>query len=482
VTARLPLRTKLVAVLATLLVVALTGAGAASVAALRGYLVDQVDGQLRSVANASADHREGIVQPDTGPGRDEGRPAPPSDFYVRYADTTGTPLAVVANPLADETATPVLPEWSLDRVRAQGAQPFTTGSSDGRTRWRAVASPLRDGTGSVTVAQSLRSVDATVARLVGVQVAVGLAVLVLLGLLARVLVRRSLQPLEQVERTAGAIAAGDLSRRVPEADPRTEVGSLARSFNGMVDRIEESFRAQGESEAAAVESERRMRRFVADASHELRTPLTTIRGFAELYRQGAVVDPHGLDRSMGRIESEAARMGLLVDDLLMLARLDQHRPLAEAPVDLLVLASDAVHDARVAEPDREVSLRVESGEEPPIVRGDEAALRQVLGNLVSNALRHTPAGTPVTVRLGTRPESAAAVLEVGDRGPGLAPEAAARVFERFYRADDARGRAQGGTGLGLAIVASIVEAHGGSVELDTAVGRGARFSVLLPLA
>jgi two-component system OmpR family sensor kinase len=222
-----------------------------------------------------------------------------------------------------------------------------------------------------------------------------------------------------------------------------------------------------------------MRRFVADASHELRTPLTSIRGFAELHRQGAVADLDGVTRLLARIESEAARMGILVDDLLMLARLDQHRPLEQRPVDLLVLATDAVTAARAVDPGRPVSLRIAEGSGPPVVIGDDSRLRQVLGNLVSNALTHTPAGTPVLV--GLEAEGDMARISVADAGPGLPAEHAERVFERFYRADPARTRANGGTGLGLSIVAALVSAHGGTVSVSTEPGCGTRFDVDLPL-
>jgi two-component system OmpR family sensor kinase len=223
-----------------------------------------------------------------------------------------------------------------------------------------------------------------------------------------------------------------------------------------------------------------MRQFVADASHELRTPLTSIRGFADLYQQGALHDPAGVDRAMSRIGGEASRMGLLVDDLLLLAQLDQQRPLAARPVDLLELVTDAVHDAQATHPGRRVTVEVNAGADPPVITGDEARLRQVVANLMGNALRHTPAEAAVCVRLRTEPDPPAAVLEVADQGPGMSPEAASRVFERFFRTDDARSRDDGGTGLGLAIVASIVHAHSGQVELDTAPGQGATFRVRLP--
>jgi two-component system OmpR family sensor kinase len=239
------------------------------------------------------------------------------------------------------------------------------------------------------------------------------------------------------------------------------------------------------SEAAARHSEERMRRFVADASHELRTPLTSIRGYAELYRQGAATDDTDIRRWMSRIEDEAQRMGVLVEDLLLLARLDQERPLAQSPVDLLALAGDAVRDARVLDPSRSITLEVGQTDPPPIVIGDEPRLRQVVANLVRNALQHTPAGTPVTVRVSSRVDHqtgrGGVVLAVADDGPGMTPEEAARVFERFYRADPSRSH-DGGTGLGLAIVAALVAGHGGSVDVETSPGSGCCFRVEIPLA
>jgi two-component system OmpR family sensor kinase len=261
---------------------------------------------------------------------------------------------------------------------------------------------------------------------------------------------------------------------VPEGHPDTEVGRLAGAFNAMVGEIEAAFRAREASEHEARVSEARMRRFAADASHELRTPLTAIRGFAELYRQGGGDSDHVI----GRIEHHATRMSLLVEDLLLLARLDQQRPLEHAPVDLLALAADVVQDAGATADDRPVRLR-SLAEQPPVVFGDELRLRQVVGNLLSNALVHTPPGTAVTVTVDVRDGSA--VLAVADTGPGLAPEDAARVFERFFRTDPARSRVQGGSGLGLSIVQALVHAHGGDIRLDTAPGQGARFEVRLPL-
>ena len=341
----------------------------------------------------------------------------------------------------------------------------------------------------VYVATDQGQVDDAIGDLSPMYLRISVGALVLLGLLGYALVRSGLRPLEEVELTTEAIARGELSRRVPVRRPGSEVGKLASAFNTMVDRIESAFRASERSEASARVSEERMRQFVADASHELRTPLTSIRGYAELYRQGAATSPEDVAGVLRRIEDQAARMGLLVDDLLLLARLDQQRPLEQATVDLAVLVVDAVHDAHAVAPDRSIGLRLpqagvdEDGVDEPAqvpVIGDEARLRQVLGNLVNNAILHTPPGTPVQVRV--RATDREGVLEVADKGPGLPRDQAERVFERFFRADPARGRVSGGTGLGLAIVAAIVAAHGGRVEVQTAVGVGTTFRVLLPLA
>ncbi len=306
-----------------------------------------------------------------------------------------------------------------------------------------------------------------------------------LALAAYTMVRAALRPLTKIEQTAAAIAGGDLSRRVDDDDPNTEVGRLGLALNTMLEQIETSFLARQASEATARRSEEKMRRFVADASHELRTPLTSIRGFAELHRQGAVTDPAEVSRLLNRIEDEAKRMGLLVDDLLLLARLDQQRPFERGPVDLRVLAIDAVEAARAMAPDREIALELPMDDEADgdlVVAGDEPRLRQVLSNLLDNALAYSPADAPIAVLGGrTRRDGRdLAFVQVRDRGPGLIPEQAERVFERFYRTDRARSRAHGGTGLGLSIVAAITAAHGGSVELDTAPGEGATFRVLLP--
>ncbi len=271
----------------------------------------------------------------------------------------------------------------------------------------------------------------------------------------------SLRPLARIEQTAEAITAGDLSRRVEYADPQTEVGRVGSALNTMLDRIEAS--------------DRRLRRFIADASHELRTPLAAVRAYAELFDRGAAARPADLERSMSGITRESERMSLLVEDLLLLARIDEGRPLEQKPVDLAAVVGEAVDAARVVEPGRQIEVSVE----PAMVTGDEARLRQVLDNLLANARTHTPAGTPVSVEL--RRLDGHAELSVADHGPGLTEEQAARVFERFYRTDSSRARASGGAGLGLSIVAAVAEAHGGTAEARSTPGGGATFVITLPL-
>ncbi|HET6817015.1 MAG TPA: HAMP domain-containing sensor histidine kinase [Mycobacteriales bacterium] len=480
--ARLTLRTKLLVALLLLVAVGLVGSGIVAAASLRGYLVDRVDAQLRQVSESF--HRQGGLpppgDPDAGAGFDR---RGPSQFYVGVVDANGAVTSIRDEQFGVTQSAPKLPASSSLSTAAREGRPFTIPAIRNDGSWRAVLVPTADGS-TLLVAQSLGDVEQTVGRLESLELVIGLAVLAVLAAVGSVVVRRSLRPLAEVEDTAEAIAAGDLSRRVPEVDPRTEVGRLSAALNGMLAQIEHAFGEQRASEASARRSESKMRQFVADASHELRTPLTSIRGFAELYRQGALSDQAELKRALGRIEAEAKRMGVLVDDLLLLARLDQQRPLERQPVDLLVLAKDAVQDASLLAPDRVV--RLEAPDEPlPLVIGDELRLRQVLGNLVSNALQHTPAGTPVAVRVRAENEGGVpwAVLEVADHGPGLTAEQAEHVFERFYRVDTARTReGEGGAGLGLSIVAGIAAAHGGRAEVEPTPGGGATFRVLLPLA
>ena len=467
-----PLRFTLVALLVGLVALALLATGATSTRLLRGYLLQQQDSQLRlEVQDVQLDPARFLTACINRAQQY------PSSTYYACLPPKADELLVLTGPLHDPDVLPAVKDY--DPTAGDGLTTVT--SVDGSTAWRLATTPPIDGF-RIVVGHDLDQDIKVLRRLTALETIVGLVVLTVLGFAGYGLVRNSLRPLAAVERTALAIAAGDLSQRVPVGDHRTEVGRLSTALNGMLSRIESAFRAQQASEAQARGSEDRMRRFVADASHELRTPLTSIRGFAELYRQGAVRTPEETRHLMERIEAEGARMGLLVEDLLLLARLDQQRPLTIGPVDLAQIAGDAVHAARATAPDRPISFRLEDSlTEAPVVAGDEPRLRQVVGNLLTNALVHTPAGTRVSVSLAQEETVPGMLtLTVADDGPGMDPADAARAFERFYRADSSRTRTAGGTGLGLAIVASLVAAHRGTVHLTTAPGAGAAVTVRLP--
>jgi two-component system OmpR family sensor kinase len=498
---RSPLWLRLISAMLALAALGVTLTGAFGARLLRGYLVDRVDEQIRTAGDELA--------PDPGDIQVMGpqRRIVPSQFHIHLADRRGTTAGVLPSMPADST--PELPALTVEEATERAGEPFTVDGEPGGESWRAVTYPFADGSGSVTIAVSMAEVDATVRRLVQIDLLVGVAVLGGLAIVGYSMVRTALRPLAEIEVTAAAIGRGDLARRVPDHHPGTELGRLSRALNAMLEQIERGFRAREASEAQSRRSEQRMRRFVADASHELRTPLTSIRGFAELHRQGAVTDPDEVSRLLVRIEDEATRMGLLVDDLLLLARLDQQRPLQRGAVDLAAVAANAVEAARAAAPAREISLAVaggvvagggdgrpdgaSAGDGQPdgggtdgrlVVDGDEPRLHQVIANLLDNALAYSPADSPVSVRVGPlrRDGRELVFLEVEDRGQGLSPEQSERVFERFYRTDAARSRDRGGTGLGLSIVAAIAGAHGGSVEVDSTVGGGSTFRVLLPRA
>ncbi len=513
--ARTPLRTKLVTALLALVAIALAVISFVGIAVFGGYLQDQVDVQLRGLD----------AQVQNAPFAFSGVSHHPTfllnNTLVEVLASNGQPVAGIGNWQNLGSPGPAIPA-SQSGTSGNSGQPVTVPAQSGGYSWRVITQPVQyttDGvttqSGTLVVGVSLGNLDQTMAYLVRLDVIVSVVILIVLMIVGFAVVRANLRPLVEIEETAEEIADGHLNRRVPEHDPRTEIGRLGRSLNVMLSQIETAFHAREESEAAAHQSEERMRRFIADASHELRTPLTAIRGFAEYYRQrGGLVThwdtsasasasadeagshvlataggltPDDLDRIMQRVEKEAARMGLLVEDLLLLARLDQQRPLARQPIDLLSLAGDAVHDARLLAPARTIDLSVQPGA-AFLVIGDEARLRQVIGNLMSNALTHTPDGSPIEVSIGSGkldprvPDSPRAVtLDVTDHGPGMTPEQAHRVFERFYRADQARTRTSGGSGLGLAIVSALVAAHGGVASVRTTPDQGATFRIALPL-
>lgn len=524
---RTPLWMRLVTGALILAAVGLTVTGVIGVTLFRQYLVEQSGQQLRTSAEAVADAHSGkLLRPPLNCG------TLPSSTATEVITVTG-PAAIStycsATVNGGVTAYPAAPDAGTLAAAASSGEPITiTDRGKPALDWQVVVVPLEyrvprlpgvpsnstappggdsPGTGTpgdanngaandagqdlylngyVLVAANLNEIDETVSHLVDLDLGVDSIVGGALVMLGYAIVRTALRPLDHIEEAAEAISAGDLSQRVPGGHPGTEIGRLSRALNGMLGQIEAAFGAREQSEAAARSSEQRMRQFIADASHELRTPLTSIRGFAELYRQGAT-PPERVPELLRRIEDEAVRMGLLVEDLLLLARLDQQRPLAQEPVHLPALAVASIAGARVRAPDRSICLEVHKaadGDEPVVI-GDEARLRQALDNLVDNALRHTPAEARITVRVRAdeTADGREYLVEVADTGPGLTEEAAAHVFERFYRADPARTRTRagdGGSGLGLAIVAAISTAHGGRASVHSEYGHGALFRFALP--
>ena len=431
------------------------------------FLLDRVDRQLGDLASRPYFRDGGRGGSALGPGVGQTL----SEYFIAVGDPARGTLTELTSLFADETEP--LPRLVREEIvdhavgRHEAPDPFTVPARSGGGSWRLLA--VADPPGRlVVVGVSLDDVQSTIGRIRLVQVGGTVAVLAALGLVSWWVLRLGVHPIENMARTADAIAGGAPSTRVDHPGEGTEAGRLGIALNAMLARIEDAFRAQEASEG-------RVRRFAADASHELRTPLTSIRGYAELWRAGGLRGPGELDDAMRRMEQEAARMGALVEDLLLLARLDQRRPLEPTMLRLDALVADGVRDARAVEPDRPIDFTAE----PVPVRADEAHLRQVVVNLLANTRAHTPAGTPVRVSVAAG--GGRARLEVADDGPGMAPQVAAQVFERFYRADASRHRAGGGTGLGLAIVKAVAEAHGGTARVDSAPGRGSRFTVELPL-
>lgn len=506
------LRLRLLTGLAALVAVGLALFGVTTYLSVSHFLLQRLDGQLtdasRALTNTGAafalstgrlpvSGQGGPFRPPQGggsggPGGGDGptdeqivRNAVGPQLYVEFVNRSGQVFEQITATVAPAGVQPVLPASLLAQVAlpsgdaggpfppaAAGSIPVQviTARATGEGGRERVAVALPRTGGAIVVASSLVPINQTLGRLLAVEVGVGLLVLALTYGLGLALARQATRPLEEIAAAADDIAAGDLDRRVPDEGERSEAGRVALAFNTMLARIQEAFARRDATES-------RLRDFVADASHELSTPLTSIRGYAELFHRGLAERPADLATALERIESEATRMGVLVDDLLLLASFDAGRPLARDPVDLARIAADAGADLRVVNPDRPVAVEVPS---PVVVRGDESRLRQVAANLISNVRRHTPAEAPVTVR--ARSEGGFGVLEVADRGPGMTAEQAAHAFDRFYRVDKARSRAMGGAGLGLSIVASIAEAHGGHATVTAEPGAGTTFSVSIPLA
>jgi len=468
---RLSLRARLLLSVFVLAAAGLAAADVATYQSLRTFLLDRVDQTLQAGhPQVEADEERDARIP--GPDPDHGPPAQGIDWFeVR---TLGGHVLrsgfLVGGGSPPEVPGQVAP--SARRVNRDGERVsyFTVPARKGDSSFRVRASiDPRHPQRVLLVAASLHEVGGTLHRLFLIELLATLAVLGAIGGVGLWAVRIGLRPLREIETTAAAIAAGDLSRRVQRAEERTEVGRLGRSLNAMLVQIEAAFRAREQSE-------RRLRRFVADASHELRTPLAAVRAYAELFGRGAATHPDDLERSMSGITREAERMSVLVEDLLLLARLDEGRPLEQTPVALDEVVVQAVDAAHVLDPDRPVEVSLEQA----TVVGDRDRLRQIVDNLFANVRSHTPANSPVRVSLERR--DGRAVISVADSGPGLNEEQAAQVFERFYRADTSRARSSGGVGLGLSIVAAVAQAHGGEASARSAPGEGATFEISLPLA
>lgn len=479
---RYPVRTlrgRLLLVLVGAMVVGLLAMGVTSVVLLRHSLVANVDDRLAGLSRPWVEGHS--PPPGPPPGEEHGPRRLPTDFRVQSFDATGRPTGDLLGPSESDPRRPMITKPDLYRGTS------TVPGSEGGSGWRVHTVHLPEGR-SIALALSLGNVDMTVRQLMVIELVVGTLVVAVLTAVATVTVRLGLRPLTRIERTAEAIAAGELDRRIPEQDPHTETGRLGNVLNIMLGRLVAALQERQQSEA-------RLRRFVAGASHELRTPLTSIRGFAELYRRSEQPRPDDVRMMMSRIENESLRMGDLVEDLLLLARLDRERTVELVCLDLVPLVRDVVHDAQARDLQREITLN--APESSVRVLADSHRLRQVLANLLTNAVVHTTAGTPVTVSvrhgvasgdvtasagLAADAGTAMGLVEIADSGPGIGQTHAREVFDRFYRVDDGRQRSNGGTGLGLAITAAIAEAHNGRVELTGNSAGGSTFTVLIPLS
>ncbi|QHC67376.1 HAMP domain-containing protein [Rathayibacter sp. VKM Ac-2759] len=527
------LRTKITAVTVLLLTLGLLVSGIGTMTMLKPQLISQLDDTLEQKAQeiATTLSTDGEAQVN--------------DSDAAYEGAVYDAAGRLSNSTAGSVGSPDFPQtFTIEQALAwaETGEAHPVESVNGRTEYRVVATTFSKGNQVATLllATSTRSVDTIMTLYLTIFLGFGVAIVVIGAMLTRLLVTTTFAPLREVERTAAAIADGDFSQRLDGTTPNTEVGRLNRSLNAMLGRIDTAFRDR----ARTIDQ---MRRFVGDASHELRTPLVSVRGYAELYRMGALQTPEAVGQAMERIEKEAIRMGGLVEDLLELARLDETKPLALAPVDLMPLARDAAMDAMASWPDRDFGVEtrddtpietpaldteeadgsatqtmeiaspgltgpiaaagarlarlrrrprrlkaediaagaaVAAPEEPGVpamVMAEENKIRQVLTNLIGNAVRYTPEDTPIEIGVAVDRSRRLALLEVIDHGDGIPPQIREKIFQRFWRADTSRTRETGGSGLGLAIVASIVSAHKGRVDVVETPGGGATFRVALPL-
>jgi two-component system OmpR family sensor kinase len=472
------LRNRLILATLALATIAITASDLAATNSLRSFLISQADNQLNEVVQTSLLRldRAGIESEAESEDKNSFRPlrplsGVPTTTAVTLLDLSGNVIGQVGGQFANSIDIKEFHKLTPAEVLKNKGKPFTIPGADGQPDIRAVARILPSGVGTVVISVALDSVDRTMRGLAGIYFLISLIVIIAIGFVARSLIKLSLKPLNKIEETAAAIADGDLSARLPQVNPNTEVGRLTGSLNTMLSRIEESF-------AVRTESENKLRRFVADASHELRTPLTAIRGFAELHRQGAVTGEDKTKELISRIEKESIRMSSLVEDLLLLARLDQSRELTIDPVDINHLVNEAIASAKAAGPSHEITLKSSSDE--VFVLGDSMRIHQAVSNLLANARTHTPAGTKIEMEI--LQNESEVQISVFDNGPGLSPEDQTRIFERFFRADPSRARVSGeGSGLGLAIVDAVMKAHGGSVEVLSELNQGAKFTLHFPV-
>ena len=476
------LRSRLTLGIVILSAIGFIAASIATQSLLKSYLTKEVDNQLAEITSGTFarieqsgiahEVNESHLSDDGQHQRGQGLGLPltriPTSASLTLLDAQGTVVGGLGGDLNATSINDNLAGLLPEEVAQHGDKPFTIHAPG--PDFRVIARALPNNAGTIVAAQSLRDLERTTSRLGFLFSLIGFALLLMIAFAARTVIKVGLRPLEDAEKTAEEIAAGNLSARMPEANPSTEVGRLVTSLNTMLARIEDSF-------AVRTESENKLRRFVADASHELRTPITAIRGFSELHRQGAVTGEKETTELIGRIENESKRMGSLVEDLLLLARLDQAREMDSKPVDINKVVEDAVISARAAGPDHPVTLNSSSDE--IFTLGDEVRIHQVVANLLANARAHTPTGTPITVSVAST--DAGVEISVADKGPGLSTEDQQRIFERFYRADASRARTGAdGSGLGLSIVDAVMRAHGGSVSVQSTPGEGAIFTLHFP--
>ncbi len=479
---RFPLSVRLVVLITVLVALALGLSATAGTQALRSYLLTRVDAQLTVSANEWSNRRNdaGFAERMRGPFFRQNNLdtiAPTDSSFVLIVDASGVGSLDMRTPPGVEPSQPRLPTLDARFVAEHDGIPFSVKSVNGEEDWRIVVNVLSANERGVAVGRTMSEVDRTVERLWRINMGIGLGVLTVLSIAAFILVRSALRGLRGIERTAAAIAGGDLTQRVEGGDANTELGRLANSLNHMLTQIEASFAKQRASEETARESQERMRQFVADASHELRTPLTSVRGFAELYRQDATRSESQRSDYVRRVEQEALRMSSLVEALLTLARLDEKQSVARDCVDVTALAREIVESTQLLHPTRSVTYL--GSFDRACVSGSREWMHQILTNLVNNALVH--AGEDASVRVGVEESTNEVIVRVSDDGIGLRNEDHERIFERFYRADQARSRhAKGGAGLGLSIVAGLTEAQGGEIRVESAEGNGATFTLTFP--